>query len=52
MHTRMQFVLPGGLDKRGRPVVVCRARLHDGNGDYLDTLSTVVYLFEKALRET
>ena len=44
-----QACLPGLVDKKGRPAIVCRARNHDPNADYVETLSMLVYLTEMAL---
>jgi hypothetical protein len=47
-----EIFYPNLVDKRGRPVVCVRARLHNPDCDYSETLSLVIYLFEKAFKQT
>lgn len=37
------MLIPGATDKRGRPVIVARARNHDPNCDFIEILTLLVY---------
>eukprot|EP00339_Tiarina_fusa_P022677 CAMPEP_0117072790 /NCGR_PEP_ID=MMETSP0472-20121206/51246_1 /TAXON_ID=693140 ORGANISM="Tiarina fusus, Strain LIS" /NCGR_SAMPLE_ID=MMETSP0472 /ASSEMBLY_ACC=CAM_ASM_000603 /LENGTH=353 /DNA_ID=CAMNT_0004797063 /DNA_START=21 /DNA_END=1079 /DNA_ORIENTATION=+ len=45
-----KFVLPGTLDKEGRPIIIFNAVKHDPTVDFLETLKLAVYGFELAIQ--
>ncbi len=42
--------MPGIVDKHGRVTIVARVKNENPNADYVETLTLIVYLMEKALK--
>ena len=44
-----KLYFPNSFDKKGRPIIVFKAKLHDANSDFLETMKLVIYLCERAV---